>query len=119
MKCTLDGNEIKDQAEIEKSKKELKELEKQFNDLKSKQESELNELKENLSKAKENVIRKRVTVQSCNQARIKSQQKSEKTDHAVTKTKPKPDLDQSVSEKLLAKIQKIKIVIKINHKNKS
>ena len=36
----------KDQAEIEKSEKELKDLGKQFNELKSKQESELSELKE-------------------------------------------------------------------------
>ena len=38
----------KDQAEIEKSEKELKDLGKQFNELKSKQESELSELKEKL-----------------------------------------------------------------------
>ena len=37
-----------------------------------------------------------------------AQTEAEKTDHAVTKRKPKPDLDQSVSEKLLAEIQEIK-----------
>ena len=47
----------KDQAEIEKSEKELNDLEKQFNELKSKQESELNELKRSSLKLKKNVIR--------------------------------------------------------------
>ena len=42
-----------------------------------------------------------------------AQTEAEKTDYAVTKRKPKPDSDQSVSEKLLAKIQEIKM--DINH----
>ena len=42
-----------------------------------------------------------------------AQTEADKTDHAVTKHKPKPDSDQSVSEKLLAEIQEIKM--NMNH----
>ena len=41
------------------------------------------------------------------------QTEAERTDHAVTKLKPKTDSDQSVNEKLLAEIQEIKT--DINH----
>ena len=42
-----------------------------------------------------------------------AQTEAEKTDHAVTKCKPKTDSDQSVNERLLAEIQEIKT--DINH----
>ena len=42
-----------------------------------------------------------------------AQTEAEKTDHAVTKRKPKTDSNQSVNEKLLAEIQEIKT--DINH----
>ena len=42
-----------------------------------------------------------------------AQTEVEKTDHAAMERKPKPDSDQSVSEKLLAEIQEIKT--DINH----
>ena len=42
-----------------------------------------------------------------------AQTEAEKTDHAVTKRKPKTDSDQSVNERLLAEIQEIKT--DINH----
>ena len=42
-----------------------------------------------------------------------AQTEAEKTDHAVTKRKAKPDSDQSVSENLLAEIEEIKT--DINH----
>ena len=42
-----------------------------------------------------------------------AQTEAEKTDHAVTKSKPKTGSDQSVNEKLLAEIQEIKT--DINH----
>ena len=42
-----------------------------------------------------------------------TQTEAEKTDHAVTKRKPKTDSNHSVNEKLLAEIQEIKT--DINH----